>query len=216
MTPGVRRDKIGLLGGTFDPVHFGHLRLALEIRQTLNLDDMRLLPCGQPPHRDRPGASARQRLAMLKLALADCRELTLDAREMQREGPSYTLDTLMELRRELGDQVSLVLAMGVDAFAGLHRWHRWQELLNHSHILVLERPGWALPATGPAAELLRQRRATPAALEVDAGGSIVLQSLRLLPISASDIRRQLAQGQSPQFLLPEPVRQYIGRHGLYQ
>ena len=206
---------IGYFGGTFDPVHLGHLRLALELKQQLPLDEMHLLPCHLPPHRPTPGATSAQRVAMLELALADCPELQLDKRELERDTPSYTYDTLAELRAELGADVSLVFCMGTDSYAQLHTWHRWRELLDLAHLLVVARPGWELPDEGPLADLLAKRgelcdlRAAPA-------GRLVLTATRLLPISASEIRQLVAADLSPQFLLPDNVWHYIRTQGLYR
>lgn len=208
--------KIGILGGTFDPVHHGHLRLALELRQTLGLSQMRLMPCHRPVHRGQPQVSSAQRAEMIRLALMDCPELTLDERELRRDEPSYTFDTLRSLRDELGPDVSLLWALGTDAFAALDTWNRWQELLDYTHLVVIERPGFSLPQTGAVAELLQCHRAPVTALSELPGGAIVLPSLRLLDISATDIRRQVAIGESVQFLIPESVRRYILAEGLYR
>ena len=210
------RNKIGVLGGTFDPIHFGHLRLALELKQSLGLSQMRLMPCHRPVHRGEPQVSSAQRAEMIRLALLDCPELTLDERELHRDTPSYTFDTLRSLRAELGAEVSLVWAMGTDAFAALDSWNRWQELLDYTHLVVIERPGFSLPDAGPVARLLQQHRAPASALDELPAGAIVLPSLRLLDISATGIRAQLAAGESAQFLLPESVRRYILAEGLYR
>lgn len=210
------RNKIGVLGGTFDPIHFGHLRLALELKQSLGLSQMRLMPCHRPVHRGEPQVSSAQRAEMIRLALLDCPELTLDERELRRDTPSYTFDTLRSLRAELGAAVSLIWAMGTDAFAALDSWNRWQELLDYTHLVVIERPGFSLPDAGPVARLLQQHRAPASALDELPAGAIVLPSLRLLDISATGIRAQLAAGESAQFLLPESVRRYILAEGLYR
>lgn len=148
---------IGLLGGTFDPIHFGHLRPALELYETLDLEQLRIIPCGTPPHRDPPCANGEQRLAMLRLALAGQPGLVIDPRELQRPGPSYMVDTLISLREELGD-VPLALIIGMDAFHGLERWHRWRELVDLCHLIVIHRPGWQEPAEGELANLLTTRQ----------------------------------------------------------
>ena len=155
------RKKIGVFGGTFDPIHIGHLRMALELKEQLGLDEMRLLPCHQPPHRDAPQVSSAQRAEMLRIALHDCPELQLDERELRRDKPSYTYDTLMELRAELGDDVSLVLCMGADAFSGLPNWYCWQELIRLAHLVVIARPGWNIPESGDARDLLDKYQGEP-------------------------------------------------------
>lgn len=209
------RKTLGIFGGTFDPIHIGHLRLALELKQQFQLDEMHLLPCYLPPHRPQPGATAQQRVAMLQLVLQDCAELQLDTRELQRDKPSYTVDTLRELRAQWGSQVSLVLCMGMDSFIGLERWHEWQELLRLAHILVVERPGYTLPEVGAVAQLRQRHAADAQALRSAAAGALVMAAPRLLDISATDIRAQLRAGVSPQFLLPEAVLHYIRTQQLY-
>lgn len=210
------RRKIGIFGGTFDPIHIGHLRMALELKEQLGLDEMRLLPCHQPPHRDVPQVSSLQRVEMLRIALQDCPELQLDERELQRDKPSYTYDTLLELRAELGSEVSLVLCMGEDAFAGLPNWYCWQELIRLAHIVVIARPGWNIPESGDARDLLDKYQGEPKYLTEAAAGSIVLQSPRLLPISATEIRQQIQVGKSAQFLVPDAVWNYIKANQLYR
>lgn len=210
------RKRIGIFGGTFDPIHIGHLRIALEIKQQLQLDEMRLLPCYLPPHRPTPGASANQRVDMLEIALQGCTELHLDKRELQRDKPSYTYDTLCELRAEVGEQVSLCLCMGMDSFATLDTWHNWDQLLQLAHILVVARPGWFLPESGAVADLLQSCRADSTVISQQAAGAIVLLEQRLLPISATDIRAQIRSGNSPQFLVPDGVWNYIRSNALYQ
>ena len=210
------RKKIGIFGGTFDPIHIGHLRMALELKEQLGLDEMRLLPCHQPPHRDAPQVSSMQRVEMLRIALQDCPELQLDERELHRDKPSYTYDTLLELRAELGDEVSLVLCMGEDAFAGLPNWYCWQELIRLAHIVVIARSGWAIPDSGDARDLLNKHEREPKSLSHEPAGSIVLQSLRLLPISATEIRQLIQAGKSAQFLVPDAVWNYIKANQLYR
>ena len=221
------RRKIGIFGGTFDPVHIGHLRLALELKQQLGLDEMRLLPCHRPPHRAAPQVSSGQRVEMLHLALQSCPDLLLDERELQRDKPSYTVDTLREVRAEVGEEVSLVLCMGEDAFAGLPGWHCWRELLGLAHIVVVARPGWTLAETGkigearePGAagelrELLLKHQCDAESLACAAAGAIVLQAPRLLAISSSEIRQQIKAGESAQFLVSDAVWEFITQHNLY-
>jgi len=210
------RKKIGILGGTFDPIHIGHLRLALELKQQLGLAEMRLIPCHKPPHRATPQADSAQRADMLRIALRECPDLQWDERELLRDKPSYTYDTLRELREELGDEVSLVLCMGEDAFAGLATWYRWQELIHLAHIVVIARPGWSIPESGEVRNLLLQYQRDLHSLEQQPAGAIVLQSPRLLPISASEIRAQVGAGTSAQFLVSDGVWNYITAHNLYR
>lgn len=210
------RKTLGIFGGTFDPIHIGHLRMALEIKQQLQLDEMRLLPCYLPPHRPAPGATADERVAMLKLAVQDCAELVIDARELQRDKPSYTYDTLCELRAEVGTEVGLCLCMGMDSFVTLDSWHNWEQLLQLANIVVVARPGWFLPESGAVADLLSLHRGNSDVIAQHSAGAIVLLEQRLLPISATDIRAQIHAGYSPQFLVPDVVWNYIRSHRLYQ
>jgi nicotinate-nucleotide adenylyltransferase len=211
------RKQLGLFGGTFNPVHCGHVQSARELKQLLQLDELRLLPCHQPPHRDTPEVSSEQRLAMVELAISDEPGLVVDDRELQRDGPSYTVDTLASLRQELGDEASLYWVMGTDAFAGLANWHRWQALLDYAHIVVMARPDAGMPSSGEVATLLAERRVlNPDQLRAQAAGHILLVSLTAYPISATDIRRRLASGEPTVQLLPRAVANYIEQHQLYR
>jgi nicotinate-nucleotide adenylyltransferase len=206
---------IALFGGTFDPIHIGHLRAAIELREQLGFDEVRLIPCHQPVHRAAPLVDSRARRTMVELAIAGERGLVLDDRELRRDGPSFTIDTLNATRAEVGDDVSLALVIGVDAFAALDTWHRWRELLDFAHIVVMERPEAVLPQAGPVAELLLQYRAAPSALRTRAHGAIVPFALPPLWVSATALRRLLAAGNSPRYLLPDVVWAYIREHCLY-
>ena len=212
---------IGIYGGTFDPVHFGHLRAALEVYQGLRLREMHLVPCFQPPHREPPAASARARLTMLRAAVGDDTEgFVVDNREMRREGVSYMVDTLTELREELGDE-PLCLVLGADAFLQLHRWHRWEEVIKLAHLVVTHRPGWTLDARAPdiepaLASLWREARAEfVGELEVVPAGRILEFDISPLNISSTQIRAIVARGESPRFLVPEAVWNLIRLQGLY-
>jgi nicotinate-nucleotide adenylyltransferase len=208
---------VGVFGGTFDPVHYGHLRSALELVERLQLLQLRLMPCAVPPHRDRPACAATHRAAMVELAVAGEPRLACDSRELQREGVSYTIDSLVELRRELGDGHSLCLVMGCDAVLGIATWHRWQELLDWAHVVVIARPGWQLPLAGPVADWLgRHRLADRFGLHQRPNGGILIEELRPLAISSTEIRSLLAAGRSPRYLLPQAVLDYIQAHNLYR
>lgn len=207
--------RIGLFGGTFNPVHCGHLRLALEVQQAFELDQLSLLPCHVPPHRQTPSVNAEVRAEMLALAVADCPLLSVDNRELQRQGPSYTVDTLREVRREQGEDVSISWLMGMDSLAQLQQWHCWQELLALANLIVLARPEYSLPNQGPVADYLRQHQTNMMGWQGQVHGALVLASVRELPISATDIREQIAAGHSPQYLLPSNVWRYIQTHNLY-
>jgi len=206
---------IGILGGTFDPIHHGHLRLAVEMREGLGLEELRLIPALQPPHREAPIAGAEDRLAMLEAAVGKADALHIDTRELDREGPSYTVDTLASLRAELPAQ-PLCLIVGMDAFRFLDTWHRWQELLELAHIGIARRPGSTAPAGGVLADLLRTRTAaTPAGLRDQDHGLIWVQDVPLLDISGTRIRDLLASSRDPRYLLPDPVLHVIRERGLY-
>ena len=206
---------IGVFGGTFDPVHYGHLRPALEVKRALGMVQVRFIPCHIPPHRVAPGATPEQRLTMLRLALAQVPGFVVDERELVRAGPSYMVETLASLRQELGAE-PLALVLGQDAFAKLHRWHQWPRLLELAHIVVARRPGGALPSTGPLADLLaRHLAAQSAQLHVAPSGKIWFQDVTQLDISATAIRACVKDEGGCRFLTPEPVRKYIEAHGLY-
>ncbi len=206
---------IGILGGTFDPVHFGHLRPALEIQQYLGLQEVRLIPCRIPPHRPQPLASAAQRVAMLEVAIRQHPVLRVDTRELQRDGPSWTLDTLVSLRKELGGQ-GMCLLLGMDAFRGLSTWHRWHELIDYCHMVVMTRPGTVLPEQGVLADFIGLHRVLDAAaLEQHASGLLLFHPVSQLEISGTSIRKQLAAGKDPGYLLPDPVIDIIHKEGLY-
>ncbi len=210
-----RKQPIGILGGTFDPVHFGHLRSAIELVQDLDLQEVRLIPCARPPHRSQPRVSAEQRRVMLELAVAKESSLSIDDRELRREALSYTVDTLASLRAELRE-TPLCLIVGMDAFVGLPSWHRWRDLFELSHIVVLQRPGWRSPIEGPLAALTEARTTThPDALHNSRAGYVLFWSVTQLAISSTSIRAQLAEGANVRYLLPETVYEHIYKEGLY-
>lgn len=193
---------VAVLGGTFDPVHIGHLRVAWEAAEALDAQ-VRLIPANVPPHRPRPVADAQQRLGMLEAALAGQRRLVIDTRELRRSGPSYTVDTLAELRGELGPERSLILLLGADAFAGLESWHRWRELLTLAHIAVLTRPG-PRPAVPDAlaVEIAMRRTESATQLGRSPAGCVFELTVTALEISASQVRSLLAAGREPRWLVP--------------
>ncbi|SFP20715.1 nicotinate-nucleotide adenylyltransferase [Pseudomonas borbori] len=208
--------KIGIFGGTFDPVHIGHLRSALEVAEFMALDELRLIPSARPPHREAPQVSARDRLAMVELAVAGLPPLRVDDRELKRDKPSYSIDTLESLRSELAAADQLFLIIGWDAFCGLPSWHRWNELLEHCHILVLQRPDADSEAPETLRNLLAARSISdPLSLE-GPGGQISFIWQTPLAVSATQIRTLLASGKSVRFLLPDAVLSYIHAHGLYR
>jgi nicotinate-nucleotide adenylyltransferase len=215
------RSPVTLLGGTFDPVHYGHLRLADEVRVALQLPDVRLVPAGDPPHRAGPVASAADRVAMLDLAVQAFPGLRVDAREIARPGKSYTVLTLEELRAEDARR-PIILLLGADAFRGLPTWHRWRDILTLAHIVVVARPGTELEAGLPQAlggKWTRCLVLDPRPLKDSPAGAIYRQSITPQPIAASSIRAQLARGPEgrPEVreLLPPAVLAYIEQHHLY-
>jgi nicotinate-nucleotide adenylyltransferase len=206
---------IGLLGGTFDPVHFGHLRPALEIKQSIGLDEVRLLPSHIPPHRSQPHATPQQRLAMLHAAVAGDPAFTVDTREFEREEPSYTIDTLQSLRAELAG-TSFSLLIGMDAFREFSSWHRWREILDYAHLVVMTRPGKVPPEQGELADFISLHRVADAAtLKSRASGLLLFHPVTQLEISGTQIRKLLASGKRADFLLPGSVLEVIYSEGLY-
>jgi len=200
---------LAVFGGTFDPVHIGHLSVAWEAAELLDAE-VRLMPASVPPHRPPPIASAAQRVAMLRAALRGQSRLTLDTRELSRHGPSYTVDTLRELRGEQGER-PLLLLLGADAFAGLPSWHRWRELFELAHIGVFGRPGVApLPAGELATEIAGRRAEALAAVKTRPAGLVVELAVTPLEISATRIRQLLAAGRDPRYLLPEGLFEDAG------
>lgn len=204
---------IGIYGGTFNPVHYGHLRTALEVKDLLGLDELRLIPCRLPAHREQPDVSGEMRLQMLQIAVANSPGLKVDRCELDREGPSYMVDTLKSLREENSD-VPLLLFVGADAFAGLDRWHRWQVLFDYAHVVVMTRPGFNRQ---PLSDFLQQRvieDRTP--LRTREAGCLFFQPVTLLDISATQIRHIIANSCNPRFLLPDAVLAFIQQYQLYQ
>jgi nicotinate-nucleotide adenylyltransferase len=206
---------IGIFGGTFDPVHFGHLRPALELLERLSLAEIRFIPCRYPPHRQAPIASPEQRLAMLQLAIAGEPGFMVDERELARSGPSYMVDTLTSLRAEKGS-VPLCLILGTDAFRGLPKWHRWVELIELAHFLVVKRPGEPLPQEGELRHFLDGRCiCNPAQLGQQPMGFVLPLEITQLEISATQIRSLIRAGRSARYLLPDVIWSYIQMKRLY-
>ncbi len=206
---------IGILGGTFDPVHNGHLRIALELLQELPLREVRFIPCHVPPHRGGPVASARERLAMLELAIGGQPGFVVDKRELERPGLSYMVDTLSSLREAYGD-LPLCLILGEDAFNKLDTWHRWRQLTDLAHIVVACRPDVDGPPSPDVAGLLEARRETdPLVLQQRPAGGILMWPVTQLAISATRIRTLAAKGESPRYLMPDSVWSYMRKKSLY-
>ena len=187
---------VGIFGGTFDPVHNAHLQMAIEAKQALRLDEVRMIPCHRPPHRGAPSLSSEQRLALLSMATKCIEGLVVDDRELKHDAPSYTVDTLISLRQELGNNVSLVFMMGMDAYASLDQWYQWSRLRELAHIAVMSRPGSAAPDKPDLSQALLESDCAEIVHQQHAGGLVVLNQ-SLLPVSATAIRQQLMQGQQP-------------------
>lgn len=206
--------RIGLFGGTFDPVHFGHLRPAIEIAERFRLDRLYLLPNHRPVHRDQPGASTEERIAMLELALGGIDTLAIDDREARRDKPSWTVDTLGEWRSQC-PEACLIFFMGVDAFARFDTWGGWQRILELANLGIIDRPGATLSTF--AEQLIdTQRAACGARIRDDSTGVIERFDVTQLAISATDIRRRVGLAHDIRFLLPHRVAEYIVNHGLYR
>jgi nicotinate-nucleotide adenylyltransferase len=200
---------IGIFGGTFDPIHCGHLRTAFELWQELRLAEVRLLPAGTPPHRDQLYASAAMRLKMVRAAVADQPSFVVDDREVRRTGVSYSVDTLTELRQEYPGR-SLCLLLGMDAFLGLPHWHRWRELLTLAHIAVAHRPGWHAPTSGPLGQVMVEHgTGSIRDLHEQPAGRVYVHAGTQLEISSTELRALLVAGRDPRYLVPEEVRQII-------
>ncbi len=207
---------IGILGGTFDPVHNGHLRLALEVYQSCALAEVRMVPLHIPPHRQSPCSSPEQRLQMLKLATQNVNGLVIDERELQRADVSFTVDTLLSLRKEYGSQ-PLSLIMGMDAFQSLNTWHRWKSLLDYTHIIVARRPGVNMQLENAEVADLYSKKVTTelSVMYEQEAGSIFEIDVAELNISSTRVRELLNTRQDVHYLLPENVISYIELEGLY-
>lgn len=206
---------IGIFGGTFDPIHFGHLRTAFELLHELRLAEVRFVPAGNPPHRGAPRCDALHRLDMVRAAVADQPGFVADDREVRREGPSYTVLTLRELRAE-APQRPLCLIVGMDAFLGLPQWHEWRSVLDLAHVVVAHRPGWSAPRDGALGELLAGRGTRDVAeLHATVAGRIHVRPVTQLEISSTDLRDLIVAGRDPRYLLPDAVRAIIHDTGCY-
>ena len=181
----------GIFGGTFDPIHFGHLRTAFELLQALRLNEIRFMPAGNPPHREVTVASPAERYAMVKAAIAGQPGFVVDDREIRREGLSYSVDTMRTLRADFPDH-SLSLIVGMDAFLGLPKWHQWRELL-------VDR------GTGRSGDLHEKR-----------AGCIYIHAVTQLEISSTEVRKLIAAGRDPRYLMPDGVREIIEQTGCYR
>ncbi len=214
-TGAAARRRIGLLGGTFDPVHVGHLALARAAREALRLDELRFVPTGQSWQKHGSGVDAAARLEMVRLAVGSTPGFAVDDREVRRAGPSYTIDTLIELRAELGPEPALVLVLGSDQLRNLATWHRYRDLLQHAHIAATRRGTHPLADLDPPVEALVAEHGRDALPDAPSG-AIVWFGMPPVPVSGTALRERLARGERPAELLPPAVLDYIERHRLYR
>jgi len=210
--------RLAMLGGTFDPVHLGHLRSAVELREALALDRVHMIPAAMPPLRGEPRVSPDERLALLRLGIADTPGLVADPRELERDGPSYSADTLASLRGEVGDEARLVMALGHDAFLRLADWRDPERLFALAHVVVIDRPDHEAALPAALRELLAGREVEQgeALMAHPAGKLLRLRLPSRMAISATEVRRRLATGRSVRYLLPEAVEARILERGLYR
>jgi len=208
---------VAVFGGTFDPVHFGHLRSAIEVREALQVETLKLVPAFIPPHRKAPTATAEQRLAMLRLATSDSAYIEVDDREINRGGKSFTVDTLASIREEIGSSKPLSLIVGADAYVLLDEWVKWQTLTDFAHLVILERPGHSVGQISERLESWSRDKhvAEPRCLGSQPAGLICQMRLTPLEISATMIRNLISRGESVEYLMPNAVIEYIQQHDLY-
>ena len=215
-------DTIGILGGTFNPIHYGHLRMAQELADDLHMDAIRFIPAANPPHKHGVTISAQHRAAMVALAITNNPQFMLDERELSRTGNSYTIDTLLSLRAELGSNTSLTLFMGSDAFTQFHTWHRWQEILQHCHIALVQRPHSNQNQTGNLLPQILEDflhahyTENGEDLQNHPAGYITMRQVTALDISSTAIREAFKQHNSTRYLMPDSVIDYINTHQLYK
>ncbi|RPH67227.1 MAG: nicotinate-nucleotide adenylyltransferase [Burkholderiales bacterium] len=211
----VGRRRIGLLGGTFDPIHVGHLALARAARDALRIDELRFVPTGRSWQKTGSGVGAAARLEMVRIAISPIAGFVVDDREVRRAGASYTIDTLIELRAELGPEPALVLVLGSDQLRNLATWHRYDELLRYAHIAATTRGAHRLAQFDAPVEALVAAHGREALPDAPAG-AIVFFRMPPVPVSATALRERLARGERPLELLPAGVLDYIERHRLYR
>jgi len=207
---------IGVLGGTFDPIHHGHLRLALEMSEQLGLEKVHLIVSANPPHRQMPQTPAEMRFEMVKLAIENEKNLIADDREIKRNRPSYTVETLLEMREEMGKELPICLILGMDAFLGLLTWFKWEKLLELAHLIITQRPEINQTFSEPLQKLLEKHQIYDInKIKEKSAGYILFEAVPMLNISATQIRQCFIKKQNPRYLLPESVLKFISQQGLY-
>lgn len=215
-----RIPAVGILGGTFNPIHYGHLRMAQELADALDLDSVRFIPAASPPHKDKPAVSAEQRAAMVKLAIASNDRFVFDERELHRTGASYTVNTLLSLREELGKETSITLFMGSDAFTKFDTWHRWQEIIQLCHIALVQRPQLRShdQKLSKSLETFLHNHYSENSGDLHhlPSGFVTMRQITALDISSTAIRHALQHDDSVRYLMPDIVIDYIRQHQLYR
>lgn len=211
---------LGIFGGSFDPPHFGHIRSVLGLLENFDFEQIRLIPCQLSPHKDNVHASANHRWQMLNLICTNYEKLIADDRELKRQAPSYTIDTLLELREEYGEKRSIVLIIGVDVFLKFCKWHRYEEILSLCHILLVQRPGYSLidgvGGDGGEKEYFDINNTKDIGiLSSQPFGKIYASDLEEVNVSSTLIRKSISEGQQPKFMLPGNIWNYIRRNKLY-
>lgn len=208
---------IGIFGGSFDPPHFGHIKSALALLENFEFTQIRFMPCQLSPHKENVFADAQHRWQMLNLVCSSQSKLVVDDRELIRQGPSYTIDSMVELREEIGGNQSLVLIVGIDAYLAFCKWHRYEEILSYCHIIVLHRPGYSLSKSGCEKEYYELNKTEDSKLlATQSHGKIYKSKLEKLDISSTLIRETIAQGKQPKYMLPGNVWNYVRRNKLYK
>lgn len=213
----VNNMSVALLGGTFNPIHFGHLNLANCLVDYLHVESVRMIPCAIPPHRETPSVSAEQRLAMLQLAIDDHPLLTSDDLELRKSTPSYSIETVQQIRQQVGEETPLFFCIGMDSLLTIDSWHHWQQLLDYCHLAICPRPGYKLPIKGHLAEWIEQNLCDDIErVKTLAQGCLHLCKIPLKDISSTAIRDSIKCAQSIDHLTPKSVVNFITKHSLYE
>ena len=208
---------IGVFGGSFDPIHFGHIKTALALLENFEFEQIRFVPCQLSPHKKSINASAQHRQQMLHMICDSHDKLVIDNRELNRPPPSYTIDTLLELRKEFGEQKSIALILGMDAYIAFCKWYRYEEILRHCHLLLLQRPRYRVPESGCEKELIELYGTQSITFLYDKTyGHIFLSDIEKIDVSSTMIRDTIAKGGQPRYAMPGNVWNYIKRNRVYK